>query len=142
MEFSQSIDGKSLPIYLLLGLGRGTRSVHHPVQPAVFLIQKMLQQVTVGPFGHTQVLRRPIGPVSCRKGPENSRIKHQALLGSGNHLHLIVNLPDEPAVLLIQRMLHPEAKDIVLQLILKCAQPRFSCYCHVVTFTPHYLFWM
>ena len=68
-KFRQAVDGEADGIALLLGVERMSMGVDAPKHTSILMVDKMVDDVTLGTFRHRKVFRFAQHPVGCRERP-------------------------------------------------------------------------
>ena len=115
---TESVDGKTNSIELLLRIFRLSLIVQTPEDTTIFMVDKMTDEVFFRPCSSLQILLFTQYTVGSRERPEDPCIKDSPLVSLLDELSTSGHLTVETAVLIILHLIKPETQDVVFQHIL------------------------
>jgi hypothetical protein len=117
--FRERVDAEDLPVDLLVVVERLAVRRDRPEEAARLLVPEMVHEVPEGPRRHLEVRRVVVGAVGRGERPEDAAGKERPAVHVLADGHVRLDEAVVAAVLRVARVLHPEGKDVPLQLLLR-----------------------
>ena len=132
--FAQPIDSETDGIELLLRVLRISLIVKTPIDAAVFMVDKVLQDIVFGPTGYLQVFWFAQHTIGSGEGPQDACIEDGSLVGMGMQMAAAIDASIEAAALMVNHTVEPEAEDIVLEHLAHLVSELFYFLSHCLFF--------